>query len=188
MSNTELKKVKGRVQNKHKTETEWLLDVYPNGDRTQSARTDAFIPLAGELIIYDPDSVYDFPRLKIGDGKTYVTDLPFTNEVLNKYQTKIDENLTTESKEIVVAINELNEKADTAIQTVTSGIGLKTTKTGTELTISFDDEVVFIFDGGDLGIPIVEDENGNETVILNAVHGTLTYEDNAVGGQTAIIR
>ena len=90
MSNTELKKVKGRVQNKHKTEAEWLLDVYPNGDRTQNARTDAFIPLAGELIIYDPDSVDGQPRFKIGDpedregGRRNVDQLPFVDEELRK--------------------------------------------------------------------------------------------------------
>ncbi len=74
------KTVKGRVSNKHKTEAEWLLDVYPNGDRTQDARTDAFIPLAGELIIYDPDSNYNYYRFKFGNGTDNVDALSFITE------------------------------------------------------------------------------------------------------------
>lgn len=81
MSNTELKKVKGRVQNKHKTEADWLLDVYPNGDKAKQPRTDAFIPLAGELIVYDPDDFYDHPRFKIGDGIKNVDALPFETPI-----------------------------------------------------------------------------------------------------------
>ena len=42
-----------------------------------------FIPLAGEIIIYDgivENGVYiEFPKLKIGDGKTRLNDLPFMN-------------------------------------------------------------------------------------------------------------
>lgn len=74
------KTYKGRVQNKHKTEAEWLLDVFPNGDKTQQARADAFIPLDGELIIYDPDSVYTYYRFKFGDGERNVYELPFVVE------------------------------------------------------------------------------------------------------------
>ena len=37
---------------------------------------------------------------------------------------------------------------DAAVQTVTAGTGLKATKTGTGVTVDFDDEVVFIFDCG----------------------------------------
>lgn len=36
-----------------------------------------FIPLLGEIIIYDPDETYKYSRLKIGDGVTSVVDLPF---------------------------------------------------------------------------------------------------------------
>jgi hypothetical protein len=116
MSNTELKKVKGRVQNKHNTEAEWLKSVYVDGDRDNGFVEHPFIPLAGELIIYDPDSVDGHPRFKIGDpddregGRRNVDQLPFVDEDLSKYQTKNDESLKTTSKEIVGAINELNEK------------------------------------------------------------------------------
>lgn len=40
-----------------------------------------FIPLAGELVIYDGvvenGKYIEIPRLKIGDGKTKLADLPF---------------------------------------------------------------------------------------------------------------
>ena len=39
-------------------------------------------------------------------------------------------------------------KLDTAVQTVTPGLGLTATKTGTDVAIAFDDSVVFVFDCG----------------------------------------
>lgn len=36
-----------------------------------------FTPLASEIIVYDSDENYDYPRIKIGDGKTNVNGLPF---------------------------------------------------------------------------------------------------------------
>lgn len=65
--------MKARVSQLHKTEAEWnkLLN---------------FIPLAGELIVFDPDAQHRYVRLKIGDGElqangtitgTKLKDLPF---------------------------------------------------------------------------------------------------------------
>lgn len=53
-----------RLQQKHDIEANWL------------AASD-FIPLAGEIIIYDKDEYYDCERFKIGDGATKVNELPF---------------------------------------------------------------------------------------------------------------
>ena len=58
------KKIKTRVQSKHDIEANWR------------AATN-FIPLAGEIIIYDPDSSHNVPRFKVGDGTSKVTALPF---------------------------------------------------------------------------------------------------------------
>lgn len=55
-----------RVIQKHDTEANW------------NNVTD-FIPLAGEVVIYDADENYDYTRIKIGDGKTTVVNLPFSN-------------------------------------------------------------------------------------------------------------
>lgn len=68
------KTMKGRVINKHRTEQEWYNSVY----RADGSFVDSpFIPLDGELIIYDPDDVNKERRFKFGDGVRYVTDLPF---------------------------------------------------------------------------------------------------------------
>ena len=76
----EIKRMKGRFQNKHKTEAEWVLDVYTDTSKT-TLRPDPFIPLAGELIIFDKDDNYETDRFKFGDGKTNVIDLSFASGV-----------------------------------------------------------------------------------------------------------
>ena len=69
--------MKARVSNLIKTEAEWL-------------KID-FIPLAGELVVYAPDSANKYPRLKIGDGVNSLHLLPFivesvTDKILSDYQ------------------------------------------------------------------------------------------------------
>ena len=54
-----------RIINKHDTEANWEKAVN-------------FIPMQGEIIVYDADEKYGYERMKIGDGKTLVSDLPFT--------------------------------------------------------------------------------------------------------------
>lgn len=39
-----------------------------------------FIPLNGEIIIYESDETHTIPRLKIGNGKTNINNLPFIGE------------------------------------------------------------------------------------------------------------
>ena len=56
-------KYEARVIQKHDTETNW--------------NNSTFIPLNGELIIYDIDSYYPYQRFKIGDGVKIVKELPF---------------------------------------------------------------------------------------------------------------
>lgn len=62
------KKIKTRIINKHDIENNWLKAIN-------------FIPKSGELIIYDPDDTYEYPRVKIGDGINNVNTLPFINNV-----------------------------------------------------------------------------------------------------------
>ena len=76
------KTIKTRIQNKHDIEVNW-----------NSAGNAGFIPLRGELIIYDAEisesglvtslpadrsKPYQYARFKIGDGITKVNDLPFS--------------------------------------------------------------------------------------------------------------
>lgn len=57
-------KLETRIRHKHDTEQNWQKAIN-------------FVPLAAELIIYDADASYSFPRIKVGNGETPVNDLPF---------------------------------------------------------------------------------------------------------------
>lgn len=63
-----VKKIDARIVLKHDTEAHWLL-------------AENFIPLAGEVIVYDVDENYNYERQKIGDGVTTVNELPFQCEL-----------------------------------------------------------------------------------------------------------
>ena len=65
------KSLNTRIQLKHDTEVNW--------DKATN-----FIPKLGEVIVYDVDDNYDFPRMKVGDGETVVTELPFVYEPVTK--------------------------------------------------------------------------------------------------------
>ena len=122
MSTNSTKTIKGRISNKHGTEQHWLKSVFKqdeNGNITNELLDAPFCPLEGELIIYDPDDVYKHPRTKYGakdsEGNLIpVHLLPFADGG-KIYQTKEDENLETEKKTIVDAINEVNEAIDVCI-------------------------------------------------------------------------
>lgn len=62
-------KIKTRIQNKHDVEANWVQAVN-------------FIPMAGEVIVYDQDINYSSPRIKIGDGQTTINNLPFVSGLL----------------------------------------------------------------------------------------------------------
>lgn len=54
---------KGVVIFKHETEEDWNKSSY--------------IPDNGETVLYDPDEIHDYPRIKVGNGIDMVKDLPF---------------------------------------------------------------------------------------------------------------
>lgn len=58
------KNMKARIVHKHDTETNWL-------------KATNFIPRKGEIIVYDIDDIHNYERMKIGDGETFVVNLPF---------------------------------------------------------------------------------------------------------------
>lgn len=62
------KRIKTRIVQKHAKESDWKKAIN-------------FIPLQGEVIVYDIDENYNYERIKIGDGKQYVNSLPFFNDV-----------------------------------------------------------------------------------------------------------
>lgn len=62
--------MKARVSNLIKTEAEW-------------AKLN-FKPMPGELVIYAPDKVFKYSRIKIGDGEHMLQDLPFVVESITE--------------------------------------------------------------------------------------------------------
>ena len=58
--------MKARVQHKHDIEAHWKLATN-------------FIPLASEIIVYDQDENNIYPRIKVGNGKDNINDLPFAS-------------------------------------------------------------------------------------------------------------
>ena len=66
-------KVNTKIINKHSPEKTTTTDGVTHIGWEDSS----YIPLLGELIVYDPDESYSFPRYKIGDGVTLVSSLPF---------------------------------------------------------------------------------------------------------------
>ena len=64
--------MKARVINLHRTEAEWL-----ELQEKFKAEGKDFVPLAGEIIIYDQDESHDYARIKIGDGDTPLDKLAF---------------------------------------------------------------------------------------------------------------
>lgn len=59
-----------RMQQKHDVEANWK-------------KATGFIPKVGEIIVYDKDTIYSYPRIKIGDGTRTVTALPFVTTSVN---------------------------------------------------------------------------------------------------------
>lgn len=88
MAYTKNNEIISRIVHKHDTETNWNKAIN-------------FIPLIGEIIVYDTDENYNYERFKIGDGKTTVINLPFqkTNiDDLKAVSYNIAQELTDEQK------------------------------------------------------------------------------------------
>lgn len=94
--------IKTRIKNKHATEVEWNSYV-------------DFIPLEGEFIIYDIDNTHDYTRIKIGDGKTTVVNLPF--HVATKDDIKNVYNDLNDVSDNVAYINTEDDETITDVET-----------------------------------------------------------------------
>ena len=92
MSTNGTKTIKGRIQNKHGTEEFWILSVYKSLDNLANwnKRENPFIPLHGELIIYDPVFDGEPTRFKFGNGVDDVVALPFVDEYVREELDRIN--------------------------------------------------------------------------------------------------
>ena len=79
------KKIYGRLVQKHDTQANW-------------EKATNFIPMKGEVIVYDKDSTHTYERVKIGDGTTLVSSLPFVDDALRA--------------ELIVQIGDVDDKVD----------------------------------------------------------------------------
>lgn len=82
------KNIKSRIIHKHDTEANWI-------------KATNFTPKQGEIIIYDIDDNYSYERIKIGDGVTNVTQLPFKIEAITNSEIDTICNATIYSAEEV---------------------------------------------------------------------------------------
>ena len=89
-----------RIIHKHDTEANWK-------------KAENFIPKEAELIVYDPDENYDYPRIKIGDGKTNINSLPFIKDGVSP--------IATVSQTGTGAVISITDKNGTTTATVTNG-------------------------------------------------------------------
>ena len=84
--------MKARISQLHMTEAEWQ-------------KHSQLVPEAGELIVYDPDSLHPYARIKVGDGTRTLKELDFfidsaISEILQKvrFEDSIDGGRITEYK------------------------------------------------------------------------------------------
>ena len=92
-----VKEIAGRLVLKHDTEANWN-------------KATTFIPKQGEAIIYDIDEIYYYERIKIGDGKTTVVNLPFylideVKDTLDKLNTLAEQSLTADWQNNTLILN-----------------------------------------------------------------------------------
>lgn len=105
--------LKTRIQNRHDTEANWT---------TASNATKPFIPLKGEVIVYDPDTTNTSPRVKIGDGVTKVGNLAFVGGNISKFVTTDTEQTISSLKSFSqgINVNGVNDKFGNNLITVGS--------------------------------------------------------------------
>ena len=81
-----------RIVHKHDVEANWL-------------KATNFRPKQGEIIVYDRDNTYNYERIKVGDGETLVSSLPFVDDAVNsKIVTLVGDKSVSE--QVSTAINQ----------------------------------------------------------------------------------
>ena len=132
MSEPLIKKVlRTRQVQKHDTEANWNIIAYD------------FVPLKGELIIYDPDETHNYSRYKIGDGETLVFNLPFASYSVHEINVK--------ELSLLEKIARAQNEAENSLKHITTTIhgGLKVTHVNSQINnIDIDDDVTFVLESG----------------------------------------
>ena len=101
------KNFNARFKQKHDTEANWS--------------NATFIPLAGEIIIYDKDANNPLPRFKIGDGETQINNLPFVDEGKMTYKGEVSELPSAAAAgDVYKVTNDINIKYEVIVNNITS--------------------------------------------------------------------
>lgn len=143
-----------RIVHKHDIESNWL-------------NVTSFVPLKGELIVYDADENHSYERLKIGDGVTPVNDLPFADENLPENIAYIDE----DSSEDIVVVETASPYAGTihrfTVEVNCAPMYIPEDNLGPEF---FDDYQPYT-DYGVLIFPESYTDHGKKTRLVISAHG-----------------
>lgn len=114
------KEIKGRIVNKHGLPSDWK-------------KATGFIPMEGEIIVYEPEGEIDHSRIKIGDGVTNVNDLPFNLSYQKNNSLvggSIDSGILSSIAGITVSNANLSEAKATAPNSLSFGMSTVANGTG----------------------------------------------------------
>ena len=122
------KQINGRIVHKHDTEANWN-------------KATNFIPKKGEIIVYDPDSSYTYSRVKVGDGTTKVTSLPFIDNAIKTAQTNLSDTVDSVKNNSITGLSVSGQtitytKGSGATGTITTQDNNTTYSAGTGLSLS----------------------------------------------------
>lgn len=122
------KQINGRIVHKHDTEANWN-------------KATNFIPKNGEIIIYDPDSNYSYARVKVGDGTTKVTSLPFIDNAIKTAQTNLSDTVNSVKNNSITGLSVSGQtitytKGNGTTGTITTQDNNTTYSAGTGLSLS----------------------------------------------------
>lgn len=122
------KQINGRIVHKHDAEANWN-------------KATNFIPKNGEIIIYDPDSNYSYARVKVGDGTTKVTSLPFIDNAIKTAQTNLSDTVNSVKNNSITGLSVSGQtitytKGDGTTGTITTQDNNTTYSAGTGLSLS----------------------------------------------------
>lgn len=127
--------IKTRIVHKHDIEENWN-------------KATNFIPMQGEIIVYDIDDTHFHERFKIGDGINIVSDLPFVNNIYVQKKQPVNAiigslwiDTNTVSYEKLLTDFEYTENDD-GTYTLTEWKGTCNGEESTEIIIPDDEQIV----------------------------------------------
>lgn len=146
--------IKTRIQLKNDTEAHWNLAVN-------------FVPKEGEVIIYSADDTHPFSRLKVGDGNTTVSNLPFIDAAtLNGIKMEFGSTVEWQAR-----LNYIPNKGDILVYTDKETLSDNTTVPGIKIGDGLAYGIDLPFVGDDIAEDLLNHVN-NTTVHITAAERT----------------